>query len=197
MFSRIAALTGALLIASGPVMAGTEADAVWNGHTQGDSCSLTAGDRGTISDAGGSLTSFGSAGTPATIKYTFDMYDAQTTGKIGFSRGGAKVTRAGGVNGTNVLGVGNAGANHELWIRYQQGGMQDWVRVHQGRKGAAQDSNLYNNQWTDGAYYTVPNGHGNGQEQTLSIDVKTNAHKDGTKKVPGVYTIKTTMECQV
>lgn len=182
MFTRFAALSGALLLASGPVMASNEATAVWNVDNISNSCSLVFVSAGQAVPNGKSgdqalLDSTVSGGSPSTIKYDFTMYNNSDKGYVGFARGGASVTRNGGTN--NILS-----GHHNMHISYNGGGK--WVETFQNTQ-----TNTYNNQ-RNGDRFSVTGS----KTANLDIDVKTDAHTaQDNKIVPGSYVIKQVMEC--
>ena len=172
MFTRIAAVAGALLVAGTPAMASSNRNATlqWNGQVN-RSCSLTANQVGTVVLDGNMgrdsrLDSTAQGGRPAILGVT-------TTGghaSIGFVRG--SVTR----NGTERL---IDGQHQLLEIKYEN--QNDWVTVFQNASG-----NWYNNQ-------TRLSFDGRGQ---LEVDARTNAHVTQSGFIEtGSYVVKTVMEC--
>ena len=175
MFTRLAAVAGALLVAGAPAMASTNATLEWNGQIN-RSCSLTARQVGTVvlngkQASASRLDSTAQGGRPAILGY-------ETVG------GGASV---GFVSGS-VLRNGSEerlvdGKDDLLQIKYET--LNQWQTVFQNAKG-----NWYNNQ----TRITVD---GNGQ---LDVEARTNAHLDTSKNGPAVvetgsYVVKTVMEC--
>ena len=184
MFTRLAAATGALLLASGPVMASSSenATAVWNTDNISNSCSLTFVSAGKAVPNGktGSqalLDSTVSGGRPSTIKYDFTMYNNSDKGYVGFARNGASVTRNG--NATNILA-----GHHNMHISYNGGAK--WVETFQNTQ-----INTYTNQKNSDRFSVTGSKSAN-----LDIDVKTDAHTaQNNNIIPGTYVIKQVMEC--
>ena len=172
MFTRLAAVTGALLLASGPVMATTNPTLQWNGQIN-RSCALTADQVGTVvlnGKSGGAsrLDSTVTGGQPAILGYS----TVGGAASVGFTRG--SVTR----NGAELLN----GADHRrLEIKYA--GRQNWVTVYQ---------NSHNN-WVNNQQRLSVDGTG-----TVEVEARTNAHllQDNTIQT-GAYVVKTTMTCHI
>ena len=171
MFTRLAAVAGALLVAGAPAMAtSNRAELQWNGQIN-RSCALTANQVGTVTLDGNTgrasrLDSTAQGGRPAILGYT-------TTGgaaNVGFVRG--SVTR----NGAERL---IEGKHQVLEIKYET--KNNWVTVFQNTS-----NNWYNNQ-------NRVSVDGSGQ---LDVEARTNAHVTQAGVIEtGSYIVKTVMEC--
>ena len=171
MFTRLAAVAGALLFAGAPAMA-TSTRPTLQLHGQiNRSCALPANQVGTVTLDGNSgrdsrLDSTAQGGRPAILGYA-------TTGgpaSVGFVSG--SVLR----NGTERL---INGQHQLLEIQYET--MNRWVTVFQNTS-----NNTYNNQ-------TRVSVEGAGQ---MDVEARTNAHVTQAGVIEtGSYVVKTVMEC--
>lgn len=172
MFTRIAALTGALLLASGPVMASSNPVLQWNGDIS-KSCALTADQVGKVvlngkQGAASRLDSTESGGRPAILGYTV----IGGTASIGFTN--TEVTR----DGVSIL----SNTDHLVEIRYE--GRNNWVKTWQNGQ-----QNTVNNQ------QRLSKDAGNG---TIDVEARTDAHlAQDNSIITGAYVVKTTMSCNI
>ena len=171
MFTRFAALAGALLLAGAPAFASPSSDPTleWKGDIN-NSCSITAGKKGKV-------------GLSADRKYLTSTHINNGHAELHYDviggSGTIKSTTSSVKRGNQeLLSRNNTDPSRLVKISYDGG--NTWHQVWQGHSEES-----LNNQ-------TGKSITGKGQ---LEVDVQTDAHIENNKAVSGSYTVKTTVTC--